>query len=89
MTRQADRPGEAARRIRMPSALRRLAVSAAAGIVVAIVTGMLGSWDNAPAVGWVVTAIVFCGWVWLAIWPMPPLDTASPRHRRRPQPGPE
>jgi len=77
MTRQADRPCETARRIRMPSALRRLAVSAAAGIVAAIVTGVLGSWDNAPAVGWDVTAIVFCGWVWLAIWHMPPLDTAS------------
>jgi uncharacterized membrane protein len=77
MTRQSDRPGETARRIRMPSALGRLAVSAAAGIVAAVITGVLGSWVYGPAVGWDVAAIVFCGWVWLAIWPMRPPDTAS------------
>jgi hypothetical protein len=36
----------------MPSALRRLAVSAAAGIAVAVIVGMLGSWTYGPAVGW-------------------------------------
>jgi len=77
MTRQADRPGGTARRIRMPSALRRLVVSTAAGIVVAVITGMLGSWTYGPAVGWVVAAVVFCGWVWLAIWPMTPGGTAA------------
>jgi uncharacterized membrane protein len=77
MTRQADRPGATARRIRMPSALRRVAVSAAAGIVAAVITGALGSWTYGPAVGWVVTAVLFCGWVWLAVWPMPAQETAS------------
>jgi uncharacterized membrane protein len=77
MTRQTDRPGATAPRIRMPSTLRRLAVSAAAGIVAGVISGMLGSWEYGPTVGWVVAAVVFCGWVWLAIWPMSAQDTAS------------
>jgi uncharacterized membrane protein len=77
MTRQADRPSATARHIRMPSALRRLAVSAAAGVAVAVITGMLGSWVYGPTLGWVVAAVVYCGWVWLAIWPMTPAGTAA------------
>jgi len=76
MTRQADRL-RGITRIRMPSALRRLAVSAAAGIAVAVIVGMLGSWTYGPAVGWVVAAVGYCTWVWLAIWPMTPAATAA------------
>jgi len=77
MTRQADPPGRTARWVRMPSALRRLALSAAVGIAAAVIAGMLGSWTYGPALGWVVAAVVFCGWVWLAIWPMTPAGTAA------------
>jgi len=52
-------------------------VSAAAGAVVLVLAGALWNWAYAPAVGWDVTAIIFCTWIWLVIWPMSPAETAA------------
>jgi uncharacterized membrane protein len=71
MTRHLDTPA------RPPSTLRRLALSAAAGIAAAVATAVAGSWHYALAIGWDVMAVVFCQWVWLAIWRIPAADTAS------------
>jgi uncharacterized membrane protein len=77
MTSYSEQPGERRQRVRPPSALRRLTVSAAVGLFAAVAAMVPGDWLYAPAVGWDVTAVVFCGWVWLAIWPLSAAGTAS------------
>jgi uncharacterized membrane protein len=55
----------------------RLAVSLSAGAVATVLTISLGDWRYAPSVGWDLTAIVFCAWIWLAIWPLSAEQTAD------------
>lgn len=47
------------------------------GAVALILIILFGDWRYAPSVGWDVTAIVFCGWTWLVIWPMSAEQTAT------------
>jgi uncharacterized membrane protein len=55
----------------------RLGVSAAIGSVATGLTVALGNWQYAPSVGWDATAIVFCGTVWLGVWPLSAELTAA------------
>jgi uncharacterized membrane protein len=55
----------------------RVAASAAVGVVALVLAGALWNWAYAPTVGWDVTAIIFCTWIWLVIWPMGPAETAA------------
>jgi uncharacterized membrane protein len=55
----------------------RLAMSAAFGVVAAVVTVVLGNWIYAPAIGWDATALVFTGSVWFGIWPLSAETTAK------------
>ena len=62
----------------------RLGVSAAIGSAAATLTVALGNWQYAPSVGWDATAIVFCGTVWLGIWPLSAELTAARATREDP-----
>jgi uncharacterized membrane protein len=55
----------------------RLAVSAGAGAVAVALTTLFGNWRYAPSVGWDATALLFCAWTWLAIWPLSAEQTAA------------
>jgi uncharacterized membrane protein len=55
----------------------RLAVSLLVGVAATVVTAILGSWQYAPSVGWVATALVFDTWIWLAIWHRSAEETAA------------
>jgi uncharacterized membrane protein len=55
----------------------RVSISVAVGVVVLVLAGALWNWAYAPTVGWDVAAVVFCTWIWLAIWPMNPAETAA------------
>lgn len=58
-----------------------------AGLVAALLTGLLGHWLLAPAIGWAAAAIVYIGWVWLVIAPMDPATTAAHATREDPSRG--
>jgi uncharacterized membrane protein len=55
----------------------RLGVSAALGAITLVLAGAFWNWAYAPALGWDVTAVTFCTWIWLVIWPMSSTDTAA------------
>jgi uncharacterized membrane protein len=55
----------------------RLVIASLAGLVAAAVTGLLGGWKYAAATGWDAIGAVFCGLVWLAVWPMSAAATAE------------
>jgi uncharacterized membrane protein len=54
----------------------RLAVSAAIGVVVGVLTAIFGSWNYAPATGWDALALVYVATIWFGIWPMSTEATA-------------
>jgi uncharacterized membrane protein len=56
----------------------RVAVSAAAGVAIAVVTGILGSWNYAPSVGWDTAAFIFLGWTFAVISGMDAEQTPRP-----------
>ncbi|HKR68194.1 MAG TPA: DUF1345 domain-containing protein [Streptosporangiaceae bacterium] len=55
----------------------RLAVSASLGAIALVLAGVFWNWAYAPAIGWDVTAVIFCTWIWVIIWPMSQEDTAA------------
>jgi uncharacterized membrane protein len=55
----------------------RLIISLAVGAVGAVLTVIFGNWRYAPSIGWDASAILFCGWTWLAIWPLSAEQTAD------------
>jgi uncharacterized membrane protein len=56
------------------------------GVLVAILTGVLGGWPYAPLTGWDAAAMIFVVWVWTAaIAPMSSPQTAA--HATREDPG--
>jgi uncharacterized membrane protein len=59
------------------SSMGRLEVSAGVGVVAAVLEGLFGSWTDAPAVGWVVAALLYCASTWFVIWPMDAVQTAA------------
>jgi uncharacterized membrane protein len=62
----------------------RVAVSALAGLSVAVVVLLLGWGWYAPAAGWDVAAATLLFWTWLIIWPMSAQDTAAHATREDP-----
>ncbi len=60
-----------------PTMTARTAISAAAGVAATLLTVLVGNWRYAPSAGWDAAAVVFCGWVWREIWPLPPQRTAA------------
>ncbi|PRB44027.1 hypothetical protein CQ020_07410 [Arthrobacter sp. MYb23] len=53
----------------------RFVVMVLAGASAFAVTGALGNWVDAPAVGWAVAALVYVAWVWLVIARLDPMET--------------
>lgn len=76
-----------AQRWRSTSSGLRLLVTVGVGVVVAILTGLVGSWTYAPAAGWAAAAVTFTVWVWLAIGRMNAAQTAAHATREDPSRG--
>jgi uncharacterized membrane protein len=55
------------------------------GLCVAAVTGAVSTWQYAALAGWDSAALMFTGWVWLAIGPMG--SSATSTHATREDPG--
>lgn len=53
----------------------RFVVMVLAGASAFAVAGALGSWVEAPAIGWAVAALVYVAWVWLVIARLDPEET--------------
>jgi uncharacterized membrane protein len=62
---------------RHASALTRVGMGAAAGLVVGAVAGVFGPWQLAPLMGWDATALTWVGLIWTVIWPMNAEQTAA------------
>lgn len=60
-----------------PKTIRRLTVAFVIGLVIALIVGGLVSWVYAPAVGWDAAALTYCAAVWIVIWPMDAVATAT------------
>jgi len=67
------------------SARTKLLVCAAAGILAGILAAALGAGREAPLIGWVTLAVLFCVWVWVSVWRMDPATTAT--HAKGESPG--
>ena len=59
-------------------ALRRLLVALAVGVVAGVVAAIPLGWEFGPVVGWLVAALIYLTWTWLAIGRM---DAATTKHR--------
>ena len=70
--RRMDREGSLASRTGF-----RVGLSAAFGAIALVLAGAFWNWAYAPALGWDVTAITFCTWIWVVIWPMSSAETAA------------
>jgi uncharacterized membrane protein len=70
---------------RAVSSRLRLAVMVVAGVMAAVLFGLLWAWAYAPLAGWDVAALVFSGWVWATTASMGPAVTAA--HATREDPG--
>lgn len=55
------------------------------GAAALVLTGLLGAWVYAPAVGWAVAALIYNATVWLQIAPMDAAQTAT--HAQEEDPG--
>ena len=62
----------------------RLGISLAIGTVCTVVTAIFGDWRYAVSIGWDAAAIIFCGWTWLAVWPLSAEQTAARATREDP-----
>jgi len=54
------------------------------GVLVAVAVGVLGSWPLAPEAGWGAAALLYCGWVWLAVGRMSAAQTRAHATREDP-----
>ena len=80
-------PEDASARSRQVSAVRvgrRLVVSAVVGVLVGVVTWLLGGALFAPALAWDAAAAVLLAWTWRIIWPLDADDTAAHATREDP-----
>jgi uncharacterized membrane protein len=62
----------------------RLGVALPVGLVAAVLVGTALGWKFGPAVGWIVTAIVYLAWTWLVISRLRPEQTAPHATREDP-----
>ena len=67
------------------SARTKLLTCAAAGIAAGTAAALLGTGREAPLIGWVTLAAVFCIWVWASVWGMDAEATAA--HAKGESPG--
>ncbi|WP_256939491.1 MULTISPECIES: DUF1345 domain-containing protein [unclassified Arthrobacter] len=63
----------------------RIAAMLVCGAAATALTGLLGAWVYAPAVGWAIAALIYNATVWLQIAPMDAPQTA--RHAQEEDPG--
>jgi uncharacterized membrane protein len=66
------------------SAGMKLLVSFGAGVVGGAAAAAAGTGRTAPLIGWDILALVFCGWVWSAVWRLDAKATASHATREEP-----
>ncbi|MBS2545857.1 DUF1345 domain-containing protein [Catenulispora sp. NL8] len=66
------------------SARTKLLVSVAAAAVAGVAAALLGAGRAAPLIGWDVLAVVFCAWVWSAVWSLDAEATAGHANRENP-----
>ena len=69
---------------RAGSATGRVGIAAAAGVLVAVGTGLVQDWAYAAALGFDVAAAVFLAWTWLAVGRMDAPSTAQHAVREDP-----
>jgi uncharacterized membrane protein len=72
---------------RRRNASTRLLVMLVAGIIAAIITGLIWEWQFAAAVGWIAAAFVYSGWIWILIGPMNAAKTKRLASREDPTRG--
>jgi uncharacterized membrane protein len=66
------------------SARKKLLVSLGAALVGGAVAAVVGVGRTAPLIGWDILALVYCGWVWSAVWGLSAEVTASHATREDP-----
>jgi uncharacterized membrane protein len=59
------------------SARAKLLVCCAAGICTGTAAAVLGTGREAPLIGWVTLAALYCAWVWASVWHMDADGTAA------------
>ena len=62
----------------------KLPVSFGAAIAAGTAAAVAGAGRAAPLIGWDILAVVFCGWVWSAVWRLDAHATASHATREEP-----
>src|ERR1700731_948319 len=62
----------------------KLLVSFGAAVVGGAAAAVAGAGRTAPLIGWDILALVFCGWVWSAIWSRDAKSTATHATREEP-----
>ncbi len=62
----------------------KLLVSFGVGVVGGVLAAFAGATLDAPLIGWDILAVVFCGWVWFALWRLSPAATAGHALREDP-----
>jgi len=55
----------------------KLLVSFGAAIIGGAAAAAAGAGRTAPLIGWDILALLFCGWVWSAVWRLDAKSTAS------------
>jgi len=63
----------------------KLLVSVCAALLAGLLSALLGAGRSAVLIGWDVLALVFCVWVWAAVWPLGPGSTRA--HAKGEDPG--
>jgi uncharacterized membrane protein len=61
----------------------RIGVAAPAGVAAAVVAGTTAGWPFAPAVGWIVAAVIYLTWTWLIVGRLDPERTRAHATRYR------
>ena len=67
------------------SAVARLLVALAVGVLIGVAASLPGAWPEGVLFGWIAAGIVFVTWMWVTIWPMNAAATAA--HACREDPG--
>ena len=62
-------------RLAVRHARKRFVVMVGVGVVAAVVTSLVWSWEYAPLIGWAAAAATFSAWVWLVLGRLDPDQT--------------
>lgn len=68
-----------------PSTGNRVALSGAAGALIALVVAIVGPWWLIPLSGWDTGALVFLIWMWHSLWSLDATATAKQARRENPR----